>query len=144
MAHEDPQTRCDDPHFAGERVEACKAKHFTSKQGEEFRHPNQALLTQVLCAHPCLVLHNFSLVCWKVVHSLVNYAHGGVTGPPFPGSSGWPMPGTAPKASAPRSRLILILPGAHTGLLHLVPTQLSPFSSESPLVPALLLGLSVS
>lgn len=79
MAHEDPQTRCDDPHFAGERVEACKAKHFTSKQGEELRHPNQALLTQVLCAHPCLVLHNFSLVCWKVVHSLVNYARGGVT-----------------------------------------------------------------
>lgn len=65
-------------------------------------------------------------------------------GPPVPGSSGWPMPGTATKASAPRSRLILIRPGAHTGLFHLVPTQLSPFSSESPLVPALLLGLSVS
>lgn len=57
----------------------CKVKHFTPKQGEELRHPNQALLPQVLCAHPCLILHNFSLVCWKVVHSLVNYAHGGVT-----------------------------------------------------------------
>lgn len=53
--------------------------HFTPKQGEELRHPNQALLSQVLCAYPCLILHNFSLVCWKVVHSLVNYAHGGVT-----------------------------------------------------------------
>ena len=57
----------------------CKAKRFTPKQAEELRHPNQALLTQVLCAHPCLILHNFLLVCWKVVHSLVNYAHGGVT-----------------------------------------------------------------
>lgn len=71
VIHEDMQTRCDDPHLAGERAEALQGQHFAPKQGKELTHPNHVFLTQGLCAHPCLTLYSFSSVCWKVVRSLV-------------------------------------------------------------------------
>lgn len=135
VIHEDMQTRCDDPHFAGERAEALQGQTLCPKARERAHTPKPCVSDP---RSVCSPLFYFVQLLVGVLESCpfsgrsVHAEGQQPPGQPMPGCSGGLTPGDGPKGTRhPRSWLFLCLAFGPSGpvFISLPWPNISPWAS---------------